>query len=82
MAGRKLHHRALRLPPGRARHGPGNAAREALLLADIDPAASRDKSLGDHNHRLRDRRESLYEVWSPPISLEDEPTPTLRIEVE
>jgi predicted amidohydrolase len=61
---------------------PGQPAREALLLADIDPAVGRNKSLGDHNHRLRDRRESLYEVWSPPISLDDEPNPTLRIEVE
>jgi 5-aminopentanamidase len=39
---------------------PGGSARESLLLADIDPAAGRDKSLGDYNHRLLDRRESLY----------------------
>jgi 5-aminopentanamidase len=39
---------------------PGRPAQEALLLADIDPADSRAKSLGDHNDRLLDRRESLY----------------------
>ena len=42
---------------------PGGTAREALLLADIDPTAARDKSLGADNHRLFDRRESLYARW-------------------
>jgi predicted amidohydrolase len=54
---------------------PGQLAHEALLLADVDPAVSRDKSLGAHNHRLRDRRRTLYEEWSPPISSVDETTP-------
>jgi predicted amidohydrolase len=53
---------------------PGQPAQEALLLADLDPAASRDKSLGEYNHRLRDRRESLYEAWFQPTSFDD-PTP-------
>lgn len=39
---------------------PGAAAREGLLLADIDPAATHDKSLSDHNDRFRDRRADLY----------------------
>jgi predicted amidohydrolase len=39
---------------------PGESARGALLLADVDPTAARDKSLGDHNDRLLDRREPLY----------------------
>jgi predicted amidohydrolase len=42
---------------------PGAPAREALLLADIDPARTHDKSLGEHNHRLLDRRENLYSGW-------------------
>jgi predicted amidohydrolase len=45
---------------------PGEPAREALLLADIDPDATGDKSLGQYNHRLLDRRQSLYDRWSPP----------------
>ena len=53
---------------------PGQPAQEALLLADVDPAASRDKSLGEYNHRLRDRREALYEAWFQPTSFDD-PTP-------
>lgn len=43
---------------------PGEAAQEALLLADIDREDSRDKSLGPHNDRLLDRREGLYMSWS------------------
>jgi 5-aminopentanamidase len=39
---------------------PGQTARDALLWADIDPAASGDKSLGAYNDRLLDRRELLY----------------------
>jgi predicted amidohydrolase len=43
---------------------PGEPAGERLLWADIDPAAGRDKRLGPHNHRLLDRRDSLYARWS------------------
>lgn len=39
---------------------PGEPARGALLLADVDPTASRDKRLGDYNDRLLDRRAPLY----------------------
>jgi predicted amidohydrolase len=39
---------------------PGDRAREAVLWADIDPAAAGDKSLGAYNDRLLDRRELLY----------------------
>lgn len=43
---------------------PGDIAQEALLLADIDPSATHDKSLGEHNHRLLDRRQNLYSDWA------------------
>ncbi|HEY6742493.1 MAG TPA: nitrilase-related carbon-nitrogen hydrolase [Lapillicoccus sp.] len=39
---------------------PGETAREAVIWADIDPAAAGDKSLGAYNDRLLDRRELLY----------------------
>lgn len=39
---------------------PGAPPREDLLLADINPSATHDKSLGEHNHRLLDRRQNLY----------------------
>jgi predicted amidohydrolase len=42
---------------------PGASAREELLLADIDPTVANDKSLGADNHRLLDRRQSLYARW-------------------
>lgn len=45
---------------------PGEPAREALLLSDIDLDATADKSLGAYNHRLLDRRSSLYDRWSTP----------------
>ena len=45
---------------------PGGTAREALLMADIDPTAARDKSLGTDNHRLFDRREDVYARWREP----------------
>ncbi len=57
-------------PTGYLLAGPatrsGEPAREALLLADIDLDATADKSLGAYNHRLLDRRPSLYDRWSPP----------------
>jgi 5-aminopentanamidase len=40
---------------------PGETAREAVLWADIDPAAAGDKSLGPYNDRFLDRRELLYD---------------------
>jgi predicted amidohydrolase len=39
---------------------PGEPAREGLILAHVDPAVSQDKTLGHYNHRMLDRRESLY----------------------
>ena len=39
---------------------PGETAREAVIWADINPAAAGDKSLGAYNDRLLDRRELLY----------------------
>ncbi len=42
---------------------PGAPPREDILVVDIDPDAAHDKSLGEHNHRLLDRRESLYSRW-------------------
>jgi predicted amidohydrolase len=50
---------------------PGEPAREALLLADIDPGSAADKSLGVYNHRLLDRRQSLYDRWSSPSGTPD-----------
>jgi 5-aminopentanamidase len=40
--------------------GPTAAAEPALLVADVDMAASRDKALGPRNDALRDRRPALY----------------------
>ena len=40
--------------------GPPAAAEPALLLADVDLAASRDKSIGPRNDVLADRRPALY----------------------
>ncbi|WP_232668246.1 nitrilase-related carbon-nitrogen hydrolase [Pseudonocardia sp. TRM90224] len=39
---------------------PEAPAAPAILLAELDPAAARDKSLGPHNDALRDRRPGLY----------------------
>lgn len=43
---------------------PGAAPQEDLLLADIDPSATHDNWLGEHNHRLLDRRQNLYSGWA------------------
>jgi predicted amidohydrolase len=40
--------------------GPPEAAEPALLLADVDLAAARDKALGPRNDVLGDRRPALY----------------------
>jgi 5-aminopentanamidase len=40
--------------------GPPAEAEPALLLADVDLAASRDKSIGPRNDALADRRPALY----------------------
>jgi len=40
--------------------GPPPAAEPALLLADVDLAAARDKALGPHNDVHADRRPALY----------------------
>jgi predicted amidohydrolase len=40
--------------------GPPAAAEPALLIADVDLAAARDKALGPHNDALADRRPALY----------------------
>jgi predicted amidohydrolase len=39
---------------------PGEQAREGFVMADIEPEASSDKALGAYNHRLLDRRETVY----------------------
>lgn len=39
---------------------PGDRPVEGLVMADIRPEASRDKSLGAYNDRMLDRREPLY----------------------
>ena len=40
--------------------GPPPVAEPALLVADVDIAAARDKSIGPRNDALRDRRPALY----------------------
>ena len=47
-------------PDGWLLAGPADAARPALLTADVDLAAARDKSLGPRNDALGDRRPALY----------------------
>lgn len=47
-------------PDGWLLAGPPAAAEPALLLADADLAAARDKTLGPRNDALRDRRPALY----------------------
>jgi len=47
-------------PDGFAIAGPVSADTPALLLADIEPARARDKSLSDRNHVFDDRRLDLY----------------------
>lgn len=39
---------------------PGEIARPAVLVADVDPALARDKSLGWYNDTVTDRRPDLY----------------------
>ncbi len=39
---------------------PGDAAAPAVLVADLDPAAARDKAIGSRNHAVNDRRPELY----------------------
>lgn len=39
---------------------PGGRAEATTLLAELDPARARDKSLGSSNHALADRRPELY----------------------
>lgn len=41
---------------------PSMLGREAVLTADVDLAASRDKALGPRNDTVRDRRPELYRV--------------------
>jgi predicted amidohydrolase len=38
----------------------GATAARAVLVAELDPAEARDKSLGPHNDALADRRPALY----------------------
>ena len=47
-------------PDGFAIAGPVSADEPALLLADIEPARARDKSLSDRNDVFDDRRLDLY----------------------
>jgi predicted amidohydrolase len=48
-------------PNGWLLAGPPPEAVPALLLADVDLAAARDKAIGPRNDVLRDRRPALYE---------------------
>jgi len=47
-------------PDGWLLAGPAPAPEPALLVADVDLAATRDKALGPRNDVLRDRRPALY----------------------
>jgi predicted amidohydrolase len=47
-------------PDGWLLAGPTDEAAPALLTADVDLAAARDKTLGPRNHALSDRRPALY----------------------
>ena len=47
-------------PDGYPVAGPAGGGEPALLLAEIDPARARDKSLGARNDRFADRRPELY----------------------
>jgi predicted amidohydrolase len=47
-------------PDGWLLAGPPAAAEPALVLADVDLAAARDKALGPRNDALADRRPALY----------------------
>jgi 5-aminopentanamidase len=47
-------------PDGWLLAGPPGAPEPALLLADVDLAAARDKALGPRNDALADRRPDLY----------------------
>jgi predicted amidohydrolase len=47
-------------PDGWLLAGPPPAAEPALLVADVDLAAARDKALGPRNDALADRRPALY----------------------
>jgi 5-aminopentanamidase len=47
-------------PDGWLLAGPPAVAEPALLIADVDLAAARDKTLGPHNDALADRRPALY----------------------
>jgi 5-aminopentanamidase len=49
-------------PDGWLLAGPPPAAEPALLLADVDLEACRDKSIGPRNDALADRRPALYET--------------------
>jgi predicted amidohydrolase len=39
---------------------PGSVAGPAVLVADLDPVAARDKAVGPRNHAVHDRRPELY----------------------
>jgi predicted amidohydrolase len=47
-------------PDGWLLAGPPEVPEPALLVADVDLAAARDKALGPRNDALRDRRPALY----------------------
>jgi predicted amidohydrolase len=47
-------------PDGWLLAGPPAAPEPALLVADVDLAAARDKALGPRNDALGDRRPALY----------------------
>lgn len=49
---------------------PGQASRPAVLLADVDLTASRDKSRGRHNDVIGDRRPHLYTTPPPAVDVD------------
>jgi predicted amidohydrolase len=52
-------------PDGWLLAGPPAAPEPALLVADVDLAAARDKALGTRNDALADRRAALYRAAEP-----------------
>ena len=53
-------------PEGYLLAGPVLADHPALLVADCDLAAARDKRINEHNDLLADRRPELYQTCGSP----------------
>lgn len=77
-------------PQGRALAGPAPRDGEALLVADIDPATARDKSLGPEGDLWGDRRADVYRLsdlsgaaaGAPGSEVGDDPTGDTHIKEE